>query len=42
MIKIVLTVLIFLSAADIVIYDGKYSESAGQVASSMWYRAAGR
>lgn len=42
MIKIVLTTLIFLSAADIVMYDGRYSESAGHMASKVWYGMAGR
>lgn len=42
MLKIVLTTLIFLSAADIVANDGRYSESAGQVAAHIWYGIAGR
>jgi len=42
MIKTTLMALIFLSAADIVIYDGKYSESAGHMATGIWYQFAGR
>lgn len=42
MVKTILTTLVFLSAADIVMNDGRYSESAGQVATEIWYRFAGR
>lgn len=42
MIKTVLMTLIFLSAADIVVADGRYSESAGRMATGIWYQFAGR
>ena len=42
MIKTVLMTVIFLSAADIVVADGKYSESAGRMATDVWYQFVGR
>jgi hypothetical protein len=42
MIKTVLMTVIFLSAADIVVADGKYSETAGRMATDVWYQFVGR
>jgi hypothetical protein len=42
MIKTVLMTVIFLSAADIVVTDGKYSETAGRMATDVWYQFVGR
>ena len=42
MTKTVLMTLIFLSSADIVLTDGRYSESAGSMAQKVWYEFAGR
>jgi hypothetical protein len=42
MIKTTLMALIFLSMADIVIADGKYSDSAGRMATGIWYNFVGR
>jgi hypothetical protein len=42
MIKSTLMALIFLSAADIVVTDGKYSDSAIRMATDVWYQVAGR
>jgi hypothetical protein len=42
MIQSTLMALIFLSAADIVVTDGKYSETAGRMATEVWYQFVGR
>ncbi len=42
MTKTVLMTLIFLSSADIVLTDGRYSESAGHMAKGIWYQFVGR
>jgi hypothetical protein len=42
MIKSTLMALIFLSAADIVMADGKYSDSTIRVATEVWYQFVGR
>ena len=42
MTKTVLMTLIFLSSADIVLTDGRYSESAGHMAQKVWYEFVGR
>ena len=42
MAKTVLMTLIFLSSADIVLTDGRYSESAGHMAQKVWYEFVGR
>jgi hypothetical protein len=34
--------LIFLSAADIVVADGKYSDSAIRMTAEVWYQFVGR
>jgi hypothetical protein len=42
MIKSTLMALIFLSAADIVMADGKYSDSTIRIATEVWYQFVGR
>jgi hypothetical protein len=42
MIKSTLMALIFLSAADIVVADGKYSDSAIRMTAEVWYQFVGR
>jgi hypothetical protein len=42
MIKNVLMTLVFLSLADIVVADGKYSDFAGHMATVIWYQFVGR
>jgi hypothetical protein len=42
MIKSTLLALIFLMFADIVVADGKYSETAGRLATDIWYGFVGR
>jgi hypothetical protein len=42
MIKSVLMTVIFLAGADIVAADGKYSETAGRMATDVWYQFVGR
>jgi hypothetical protein len=40
--KTVLMTLIFLSSADVLINDGRYSESAGSMAQKVWHEFVGR
>ncbi len=40
--KTVLMTLIFLSSADVLMNDGRYSESAGYMAQKVWYEFVGR
>ena len=42
MIKSTLLALIFLMFADIVVADGKYSDTAGRLATGIWYNFVGR
>ncbi len=42
MLKTVLMTLLFLSAADIVVNDGRYTEAAGQLAAQIWSGVARR
>jgi len=40
--KTVLMTLIFLSSADVLMNDGRYSESAGHMAQGIYYQFVGR
>ena len=42
MLRTMLLVLVFLSAADIVMYDSKYSTAAGRMTQHIWFQFTGR